>query len=566
MSSSSPGRNPSGSALATLDRVAARTPDGRTLFENLSLAFGRERTGVVGRNGTGKTTLLRLIAGLADPSEGAVARVGSVGWLEQRREPGPGETVAEALGVAAPLAVVARVLAGEGSEEDLAAADWTLEGRIETALADVGLPDLDTSRPVASLSGGEQTRLRLAALLLDPPDLLLLDEPTNHMDAEGRARVAEVLGRWPGGVVVASHDRSLLRRMDRIVELSGLGVETYGGDYDLYAGRKAVERAAAERALETAERDADRAARDNQRAVERKARRDRTGRAFAMKASEPKILLGAMKERAENSGGREDRLAERRAETAAAEMAAARERIERVRALDIPLPPTGLAAGRTVVSLDGAAWATPEGRCIVGPLSMRLTGPERVAVVGPNGAGKSTLLKLIAGVLAPTEGRVDRPVAAALLDQEAALLRPDESLLAGYRRLNPEATANEAYAALARFLFRNAAAEKRVGTLSGGERLRAALACVMTGARPPQLLILDEPTNHLDLDSVAAVEAALRAWDGALVVVSHDPDFLDALGMGRRLMLGQPQATTSPRRRAAAGAGSSTIGLGPGRP
>ncbi|MFP5296384.1 MAG: ABC-F family ATP-binding cassette domain-containing protein, partial [Alphaproteobacteria bacterium] len=530
-----------------------------------SLAFGCERTGVVGRNGTGKTTLLRLIAGLAEPSEGAVARVGSVGWLEQRREPGPGEIVAEALGAAAPLAVVARVLAGQGSEEDLAAADWTLEGRIETALADVGLPDLDTSRPVASLSGGEQTRLRLAGLLLDPPDLLLLDEPTNHMDAEGRARVAEVLGRWPGGVVVAGHDRSLLRRMDRIVELSGLGVATYGGGYDLYAGRKAAERAAAERALETAERDADRAARDNQRAAERKARRDRTGRAFAMKASEPKILLGAMKERAENSGGREDRLAERRVE-AAADLAAARERVERVRAMEIPLPSTGLAAGRTVVALDGATWATREGRRIVGPLSMRLTGPERVAVVGPNGAGKSTLLKLMAGVLAPTEGRVDRPVASALLDQEAALLRPGESLLAGYRRLNPEATANDAYAALARFLFRNAAAEKRVGTLSGGERLRAALACVMTGARPPQLLILDEPTNHLDLDSVAAVEAALRAWDGALVVVSHDADFLDALGIGRRLMPGQPQATTSPRRRAAAGAGSSTIGLGPGRP
>ena len=537
MSSSSPGRNPSGSALATLDRVAARTPDGRTLFENLSLAFGRERTGLVGRNGSGKTTLLRLTAGSAAPVEGAVTRAGSVGWLEQRREPGAGETVGAALGVAEPLAVVARVLAGQGDEADLAAADWTLEGRIEAALAEVGLEGLEPGRAVATLSGGEQTRLRLAALLLDPPDLLLLDEPTNHMDAEGRARVGEVLGCWPGGVVVASHDRALLRRMDRIVELSGLGAATYGGGYDLYAGRKAADRAAAERALEAAEHDADRAARDNQRAVERKARRDRAGRAFAMKASEPKILLGAMKERAENSGGREDRLAERRAEAAAAELAAARERVERVRTMDIPLPPTGLAAGRTVVALDGAAWATPEGRCIVGPLSMRLTGPERVAVVGPNGAGKSTLLKLMAGALAPTEGRVERPVASALLDQEAALLRPDESLLAGYRRLNPEATANDAHAALARFLFRNAAAEKRVGALSGGERLRAALACVMTGARPPQLLILDEPTNHLDLDSIAAVEAALRAWDGALVVVSHDADFLEAIGADRRMEL-----------------------------
>jgi len=537
MSLSNPSRNPSASALATLDRVAARTPDGRILFENLSLAFGRERTGLVGRNGSGKTTLLRLIAGLSEPAEGSATRAASVAWLSQRREPAPGETVAEALGVADAMAVVARVLAGEGTEQDLAEADWTLEGRIEAALAEVGLDGLDPARPVASLSGGEQTRLRLAALLLSPPDLLLLDEPTNHMDAEGRARVAEVLGRWPGGVVVASHDRALLRRMDRIVELSSLGATTYGGGYDLYAERKAAERAAAERALETAERDVDRAARDSQRAVERRARRDRAGRAFAMKASEPKILLGAMKERAENSGGREDRLAERRAEAAAAELAEARERVEQVRALDIPLPTTGLAAGRTVLAMEAAAWDAPDGRRIVGPLTLRLTGPERVAVTGANGAGKSTLLKLMAGALEATRGRVDRPALAALLDQEAALLHPDETVLDGWRRLHPEATANEAHAALARFLFRNTAALKPVASLSGGERLRAGLACVMTGARPPQLLILDEPTNHLDLDSVAAVEAALRAWDGALVVVSHDSDFLDAVGVERRIDL-----------------------------
>jgi ATPase subunit of ABC transporter with duplicated ATPase domains len=537
MSSSSLAPSPSASALVTLDRVAARTPDGHTLFSDLSLAFGRERTGVVGRNGAGKTTLLCLIAGVSEPAEGTVARAGRIGWLDQRAEPAPDETVAETLDVADGLAVIARVLAGEGGADDLAEADWTLEDRIAGALDDVGLAGLDLTRPTASLSGGEQTRLRLASLLLEQPDLLVLDEPTNHLDREGRAIVAGVLQRWKGGAVVVSHDRSLLRRMDRIVELSSLGAAVYGGDYDLYAERKAAERAAAERGLDVAERDAGRVAREGQRAVEKKARRDKAGRAFAAKKSEPKILLGAMAERAENSGARENRLAERRAEQVEAALAEARERIERVRALEIPLPTTGLAAGKTVLVLDGAAWDAPDGRRIVGPVSLKLTGPERVAVTGANGAGKTTLLRLMSGALEPTAGRVERPAHAAMLDQETALLRPDETLIEAYRRLNPEATPNDAHAALARFLFRNAAAQRVVGTLSGGERLRGGLACVMTGARPPQLLILDEPTNHLDLDSIAAVEAALKAWDGALVVVSHDADFLEAIGIDRRIAL-----------------------------
>ncbi|WP_296169608.1 ABC-F family ATP-binding cassette domain-containing protein [uncultured Brevundimonas sp.] len=544
MSRSSPNPSLSASAFVTLDCVAARTPDGHTLFDNLSLALGRERTGLVGRNGVGKTTLLRLVVGLDDPVEGQVVRAGRVGWLPQGAAHSS-ETVAETLGVAEPLAVLNRVLEGCGMADDLDKANWDLEARIDEALAQVGLTGLDMDRCAETLSGGEQTRLRLAARLLDAPDLLALDEPTNHLDAEGRRLIGGVLERWSGGVLVVSHDRELLRRMDRIVELSSLGQRVYGGNYDLYAERKAAERAAAVQTLETATRDMDRAAREGRQALERKARRDRAGKVARAASSDPKILLDARAERAERSGGRLELLVERQVSEANAARAEAEQAVERVRELAISLPSSGLASDRTVAVLEDVAWQSPEGAPVPDGLSLRITGPERLAITGPNGAGKTTVLKMLAGAILPTRGSVSRAVRTAWLDQDMALLRPDETVLDAWMRLNPVASRNEAHAALARFLFRNVAAQKRVDVLSGGERLRAALACVI-GLQPPQLLILDEPTNHLDLDSIRAVEAALICYDGALVVASHDTDFLEAMGITRTLDLGQPQPTTSP--------------------
>jgi ATPase subunit of ABC transporter with duplicated ATPase domains len=529
-------------AFITLDSVAAATPDGRVLFDNLNLTIGAERIGLVGRNGVGKSTLLSLIAGTRAPVSGSIARAGVVGVLPQLHAPPPGARLADLLGVGPAWDRLCRIEADAGDDEDFAEADWTLPGRIAAALAEVGLSRWDASRPAAELSGGQMTRAALAGLLVAAPDVILLDEPTNNLDAAARNLLTDVLRRWKGGAVVVSHDRALLRGMDRIVELTSLGAMGYGGGYDLYAERKAQAEAAAEHDLETAERQVRQAARDAQVARERKARRDAAGRRFAAKGSEPKILLGAQAERAELSGARDNRLADRAAQDAALAREAADAKVERLRRLAFDLPSCGLPAGRMVLDFDGVGFAYPDGPPVLSDLSFRLAGPERVAVVGGNGAGKSTLIRLAVGggttgTLAPTIGTVTRGVPAALLDQRAAVLDETQTILENFRRLNPAAGQNEAHAALARFLFRNVAAHQVVATLSGGERLRAALACVLMAADPPQLLILDEPTNHLDLDSVQAVEAALAGYDGALLIASHDEDFLEAVGVDRRIML-----------------------------
>ncbi|MGY4367735.1 ATPase subunit of ABC transporter with duplicated ATPase domains [Bradyrhizobium sp. LB1.3] len=176
-------------------------------------------------------------------------------------------------------------------------------------------------------------------------------------------------------------------------------------------------------------------------------------------------------------------------------------------------------------------------RIILHDLSLAIAGPERVAIVGPNGSGKTTLLKLIAGELHALSGIVRVRPDFALFDQKVSLLDPAISILDNFGRLNPKAGPNECHAALARFMFRADAALQIVGHLSGGQMFRAGLACVLGGATPPSLLILDEPTNHLDIDSIEAVEAGLRAYDGALLVVSHDEAFLQAIGITRRVEL-----------------------------
>ena len=525
------------SALITAEGVSFRTPDGRTLFENLTLAFGRERTGLIGRNGVGKTTLLRLLAGEAEPTSGTVSRRGRIGVLRQALAPAAYASVADELGAAEALARLDRIERGTADAADLDAADWTLPTRLEQALGAVGLSGLDLARPVSILSGGQATRLALARLLVEASDMILLDEPTNNLDAEARDMLGDILAGWRGGAVVVSHDRELLRGVDRIVELTTLGAQVYGGGYDLYLARKADEDAAVHRQLHVAERDAARIDRAAQTASERKARKDSAGRRSRERGDAPKMFLDARQERAETTGGRASRLADRQRAEAAQALGAAQGRMERVRRLAFDLPPTGLPAGKGVLSFEDAGFAWPGRPAILAGQSLRIVGPGRIAVVGPNGSGKTTLLRLASGDLKPTAGSVERRAPSIMLDQRTAILADDQTLTENFQRLNPGTSPHQAHVALARFLFRGQAALKTAGELSGGERLRAALACVLNAEPPPPLLILDEPTNHLDLDSIQAVEQALAGYDGALLICSHDEDFLTAVGIERRIKL-----------------------------
>ncbi|MEF3129953.1 ABC-F family ATP-binding cassette domain-containing protein [Rhizobium sp. 268] len=522
-------------ASITLSKISWATPDGRPLFSDFDLSFGAERIGLVGRNGVGKTTLLKLVSGDAKPHSGTVSVGGSLGILRQNVQVASHETIADLFGVAGPLAVLQRAEAGEATADELASADWMLPARITTALSRTRLDALPQTR-LAELSGGQRTRAGLAALVFNEPDFLLLDEPTNNLDRDGREAVIALISGWRAGAIIISHDRELLENMDAIVELTSLGGTRYGGNWSHYRQRKALELAAAEHDLADADKRMAEVARKAQATVERQAHRDSAGRKMAAKGGIPRIMLGGMKERSETTGGDNARLAERRRAQALDEAKTAREKIEILQPLSVRLPPTGLSAGKAVLKMEGVTVGYRPGDAVIENLSFDVTGPERIAVTGRNGAGKTTLLALVTGALKPWAGTIAMMTGFAMLDQKVSLLDPSASIRDNFRRINPPSDENTCRAALARFMFRADAALQTVSTLSGGQLLRAGLACTL-GSAPPPLLILDEPTNHLDIDSISAVEAGLSAYDGALIVVSHDETFLENIGIRRRLEL-----------------------------
>jgi ATPase subunit of ABC transporter with duplicated ATPase domains len=524
------------SASVSLSHLAWSTPDGEPLFTDLTLNFGMERTGVVGRNGTGKSTLLRLIAGSLPSAQGQIQVSGSLAMMRQDAMEHPGDTIADLLGVRGALDLLDRAAAGLADVDELAEADWTLPTRIDAALLRCGLT-ADPHTRLATLSGGQRTRVALAALIFAEPDFLLLDEPTNNLDRAGRQAVIELIRGWKAGAIIVSHDRELLEEMDAIVELTPLGATRYGGNYSAFRQRKDLELAAVERDLAHADKTRTEIARRAQQALERKARKDSAGHKARAKNDQPRILMDAAKGRAEASGGANTRLRDARRDAAEEAYASAREKIEILQPLRMEIAPTGLPPGKVVLRLDGVYGGHDTDHPVIHDLSLTLTGPERVVIAGPNGSGKTTLLKLITGQLPPLRGSVNLQVAFALLDQHVELLDPALPLRDNFLRLNPTADAHAAHTALARFGFRAADALKQAGDLSGGERLRAGLACALGATPVPMLLILDEPTNHLDLDGIAALEAALRAYDGAVLVVSHDEAFLKALGPTRTLEL-----------------------------
>ncbi|MET0375730.1 MAG: ABC-F family ATP-binding cassette domain-containing protein [Rhizorhabdus sp.] len=477
---------------------------GRTILDRASAALPpRARVGLIGRNGAGKSTLMKVMIGSLEADDGDLDKPRNlrIGYIAQEAPSGtstPIDTVLAADSERAALLIESETCEdpdrlGEVYERLMAIDAYTAPSRASTILVGLGFDEEMQQRPLDSYSGGWKMRVALAALLFSEPDLLLLDEPSNHLDLEATLWLENFLKSYPAMMVVISHERDLLNNVvDHILHLEGGKTFLYTGGYDSF------ERQRAERAAQLA---AAKASQDAQRAKLQDYIARNSARASTAKQAQSRAKM----------------LAKMQPIAALAD--------DPSLSFDFPSPDE---LKPPLVTLDMASVGYTEGKPILQRLNLRLDPDDRIALLGRNGNGKTTLARLLAAQLAPMDGNITvsgKMRVGYFTQYQVEELDGDDTPLEHMTRLMKGMTPGAVRAQLGRFGFQGEKAVTKVGKLSGGERARLALALITRDA--PHMLILDEPTNHLDVDAREALVQALNAYDGAVVVVSHDRHMIE---------------------------------------
>ena len=562
-------------------------PSQPPLFADLSAVFSAPLTGLIGDNGCGKTTLMRLILGDLTPDSGSLAVPERMAYLPQDLGLGREQTLAELCGISETLRALQAVESGEYSPElyEVIGDNWDVEERTLATLATYGftpatLVDRDNpeairalfTRDMRSFSGGEAVIAALASLMVSDPEFILLDEPTNNLDSVAKAQLFTALEALPCPALIISHDRDLLERVNVIAELhadrQGLAhLRIFESNYSTYRQALETEQQAAQRRVTEAKNEVRSAHREWVQAQEIISK----NMSRVWKDDQPDTILALAKDASRQAAAKLRVLRVGKQEQAQEAYQNAQDQVRIQEKIYAELSQRPLPAGRKVLELsrvdssqvsretftvqqptkvDSLHFSPAEannesrqGTLAEHPEHLILSGPEHLRITGANGSGKTTLLEAIAHAKDPEYRspvqptyRVDYCIEGAYIPQRIAL-DPELTLLQSVQRANPGVSEQRLRDQLARLLFRRESVHRKTGDLSGGERFRAAVAQVLLADPVPQLLMLDEPTNNLDISSVDWLVQALEAYTGALIVVSHDEDFCHRIHIDRTLAL-----------------------------
>ncbi|MGR5066454.1 ATP-binding cassette domain-containing protein [Photobacterium sp. DNB22_13_2] len=516
-------------------KLSFQLDSGEWLLEDINFSLNHRLTGLVGRNGVGKSVFFSLLLGKLAPTRGHVTRQAKVDHYSQL----PSELLGTELSIAHYLGVSEKISALKAIELgscdlknfEVIGEDWDVETRTKQLLTSLRIaPDLDAY--CHTLSGGQMALLQLHQLFYSEADILLLDEPSNHLDGQGRQWLIEKMQQFEGQILLISHDRALLRHVEGIYQLTSLGLRFFKGNYDDYFEQSTTQSEALDKQVSSLKSEQKRLERQAQTNKEKAQQREAQGNRLRKSGSQPKILLDAMKDKAGQSRSAAVTNQQNLMDLNQAKLNTLTKQKEILKPQAMYLQQSTQTKKNTLLSVEDCQLGFGSKASI----SFSLSQTERCYLQGANGCGKSTLLKAIHGEHSNFRGEIKSRVPTVYLDQHFGLLELDDSMLESLVKHSRGLTESDARILLAGIGFRRDSVYRSVGNLSGGEKMKLSVLLVSHQSHTP-LLLLDEPDNHLDIDSKHLLAMALKAYKGAFLLVSHDEDFVAEVGINKRIFL-----------------------------
>ncbi|WP_294304580.1 ribosomal protection-like ABC-F family protein [uncultured Chryseobacterium sp.] len=517
-------------------------PAGHLLFNSIDVTIpSNSKSALVGSNGTGKSTLLKIMAKEIEPQAGNITVHGGLFYVPQMFGSFDDFTIAECLKIDKKLDALQKITDGEVDEVyfEILNDDWDIEERSLQALKYWKLDGLHFTQKLSSLSGGQKTKVFLAGMMIHEPDVILLDEPTNHLDLEGRSLLYDFIGKTKSTLVMVSHDRALLNLVDTIFELSNQGISTYGGNYDFYAEQKEIENEALQKDIHSKERALKKAREKERETLERKQKLDARGKGKQEKSGVARIMMNTMRNKAENNSSKLKAVHAEKIEGISGDLRELRLSVRNADQMKVNFNDSGLHSGKILISTEEINYAYHESNLWKENISLEIRSGDRIVIKGRNGSGKTTLIKLLLGNIQPSTGKIARADFQWIyIDQEYSLIDKKATVYEFVQQFNDRALPEpEVKTLLARFLFGKDTWDKNCGVLSGGERLRLLLCGLSISNKAPDMIILDEPTNNLDLQNVEILTDSIQDYQGTLLVISHDAVFLEEIGVSGEVVL-----------------------------
>jgi len=528
--------------MLILQNISYIHPNKDLLFDNINLAVNNhDKIALIGNNGSGKSTLLKIIASELQLSGGQLSVDTKPYYVPQIFGQYNHLTVAQALRIENKVNALKEILNGNVTEENYTFLDddWTIEDRCNNALDYWQLKDLDLSKKMETLSGGQKTKVFLAGISIHEPELVLLDEPSNHLDISGRQLLYDFIQSTQSTLIAVSHDRKLLNLLNTVCELSKRGITVYGGNYDFYTEQKQIESNALNQELQSKEKALRKAKEKERETLERQQKIDSRGKKKQEKAGVARIMMNTLRNNAENSTSKMKSVHTEKIGSVSQELQELRSSLPDIDKMKFGFDNSALHKGKILFTANDLNFSYDTQPLWTENLNFKITSGERIALKGKNGSGKTTLIKLILGNIEPQTGTVYRADNKSVyIDQDYSLIDDKLKVYEQAEQFNTSALQeHEIKIRLNRFLFTKEDWDKSCNALSGGEKMRLMLCCLTINNQSPDIIILDEPTNNLDIQNIEILTRAINEYRGTLIVVSHDETFLEQTNIERTIQL-----------------------------